>query len=375
VYADAELNVTNAWLLDGAVRFEHYSDFGSVATFKLATRYKILDNFNVRGSFSTGFRAPSLQQINFSNTLTSFSGGRLVQSRIADNNDPLTRAAGIPKLKEETSVNASGGFSWKAAKGLTFTVDGYWVKMKNRIVLSGLFSKNDTTTLPRSFTSQFPKEVSTVQFFSNAVNTTNYGVDIVADYTTRWGKNSFHALLAGNLQHMKIDDIHVPPTLNIDEVHRKTFYSDREQAFLIASAPNHKFALSLDYTVDKFGFGSHLTYFGKIRLMGFGIQTADNPNGTGINPVVPSDADGQVNVPEVFNFNGKLVTDIYASYKFSKHISLFIGADNLFNVHPNLGVNPLAKGYFGDNESGGPWDSVQMGFNGLRLFGKLALSL
>ena len=98
-YADAELNVTREWLFDGAVRFENYSDFGFVGNYKLATRYKVTKDFNIRGSVSTGFRAPSLQQINFSNTLTSFSGGQLVQSRIASNNDPITRAAGIPKLK------------------------------------------------------------------------------------------------------------------------------------------------------------------------------------------------------------------------------------------------------------------------------------
>ena len=373
LYADAELNVTDAWLLDGAVRFEHYSDFGSVATVKLATRYKILDNLAIRGSVSTGYRAPSLQQINFSNTLTSFSGGQLVQSRIASNNEALTRAAGIPKLKEETSVNASAGFTWKASRELTFTIDGYWVKVKNRIVLSGLFSKDDAT-LPTSFTTQFPPEVSTVQFFANAVNTSNYGVDIIADYNKRWGKSGFHILLAGNIQNMAIDDIHVPAALNGTELNRKTFYSDREIAFLKASAPKQKFALTLDYTAGKFGIGSHLTYYGKVILMGYGDATADNPNQTGINPMVPTDTDGNKYVPEVFNYGGKVVTDIYLSYKFAKHLTGFIGADNLFNVHPDLGVNPLAKGWFGDNESGGPWDSVQMGFNGMRLFGKIALS-
>jgi len=373
LYADAELNVTDAWLLDGAVRFEHYSDFGSVATVKLATRYKLLENLNIRGSISTGYRAPSLQQMNFSNTLTSFSGGQLVQSRIADNNDPLTKAAGIPKLKEETSVNASAGFTWKASRELTFTIDGYWVKMKNRVVLSGLFSKDDGT-LPASFTSQFPAEVSTVQFFANAVNTTNLGVDIIADYNKRWGKNGFHVLLAGNIQNMSIDDIHVPAVLSGTVLNQKTFYSDREIAFLKASAPKQKFALTLDYNMNKFGIGSHLTYYGKVVLMGYGDATADNPNQTGINPMVPTDADGNKYVPEVFNNSGKVVTDIYLSYKLAKHLTGFIGADNLFNVHPDLAVNPLAKGWFGDNESGGPWDSVQMGFNGMRLFGKLALS-
>lgn len=104
LYADAELNVTKKWLLDGAVRFENYSDFGAVATFKLASRYKLTNNFNLRCSVSTGYRAPSLQQIYFSNTLTSFSNGQLVQSRISSNKDAVTRTVGIPDLKQETYI-------------------------------------------------------------------------------------------------------------------------------------------------------------------------------------------------------------------------------------------------------------------------------
>ncbi len=72
---DAAIDVTKEWLVDAAVRFENYSDFGSVFTGKLASRYKVAGNFNIRGSVSTGFRAPSLAQIHFSNTLTSFSSG------------------------------------------------------------------------------------------------------------------------------------------------------------------------------------------------------------------------------------------------------------------------------------------------------------
>ncbi len=374
LYADAELNATKIWLIDGAARFEHYSDFGSVATFKLATRVKVAPGFNVRGSVSTGFRAPSLQQINFSNTLTSFSGGQLIQSRIASNNDPITKAAGIPALKQETSFNTSVGFSVKPVTGFTLTVDGYIVKVKDRVVLSGLFSKYDNT-LPAAFTSQIPADVSTVQFFDNAVNTTNYGLDIVADYTKKWGKNGIKALLAGNIQHMTIDAIHVPPTLNGTVLNRKTFFSDREEAFVLSSAPKAKFSFSLEYDISKFGVGTHLTYYGNIRLLGFGTGTDENPNSTGINPMVPTDADENVLVPEVFNFSGKVVTDVFASYKFSKKISLFIGADNLMNIHPDFGINPLAKNWFGDNESGGPWDSVQMGFNGRRLFSKLVFNL
>ncbi|MBS1599798.1 MAG: TonB-dependent receptor [Bacteroidetes bacterium] len=375
VYVDAALDVTKDWLLDGAVRFENYSDFGSVLTGKLATRYKVASNFNIRGSVSTGFRAPSLAQIHFSNTLTSFSGGALVQSLIAPNTSSISKAAGIPDLKQETSVNGSLGFTWKPVPQLTFTVDGYIVKVKDRVVLSGLFSKDDAT-LPTSFTTQFPSDVSTAQFFANAVSTTNYGIDIVADYTAKWGRNTLKILLAGNIQHLSIDQIHVPTALNDSKLHQKTFYSDREEAFLAASAPNNKFSLGFDYTRNKLGLGAHFTSYGKIVLLGFGDSgspSGDNPNGSGINPQVPDDATGAY-VPEVFNYNRKIVTDIYVSYKVAKSLTFFIGADNLFNVHPDLGVNPLAKGWAGDNESGGPWDSVQMGFNGRRLFAKFSFN-
>ena len=375
IYGDAEINITKEWLVDGAARFENYSDFGSVLTAKLATRYKVADNFNIRGSVSTGFRAPSLAQIHFSNTLTSFSNGALVQSLVAPNTSTIARAAGIPKLKQEKSVNVSLGFTFKPARGFTITIDGYMVKMKDRVVLSGLFSKEDPT-LPPAFTSQFPAEVSTAQFFANAVNTTNYGLDIVADYTKKWGKNTLRFLLAGNFQKINIDKINVPSALNGTPLNRKTFYSDREEAFLKASAPNSKVSLGVDYTTGALGFKAQFTSFGKILLTGFGdgeSPTGDNPNYSGINPQVPTD-NGSGYVPEIFNYGGKITTDVSVSYKFSKKITLFIGADNLYNVHPDLGVNPLAKNWYGDNESGGPWDSVQMGFNGRRLFTKLAFN-
>ncbi len=389
LYADVELNATKAWLLDAAIRFENYSDFGSIATFKFATRYKIGSNLNLRGSVSTGFRAPSLQQINFSNTLTSFSGGALVQSRIARNGDAVTKAAGIPDLREEKSVNASLGFAWKPIPGLTFTMDGYMVKVKDRIVLSGLFDKDDAT-LPTAFTSQLAAiGVQTAQFFSNSVNTTNYGLDIVIDYTKKIGRNNFKALLAGNFQNMKVDKVNIPAALNDSYRHRKTFFSDREEAFLLASAPKAKFNLSLEYAVGKIGFGTHVNYFGNMKSLGFGwtgLASAAGTEGpgdpaisgsfTGIDPYVDIDGyNDQINVvKEIFNYKAKVTVDLFASYRFSKRISLFIGADNIFNVHPNFAAVQNARYESFDNEAGGPWESVQMGFNGRKLFTKLSFN-
>lgn len=386
-YADAELNVTKAWLLDGAVRLENYSDFGFVNTYKLATRVKVAPNFNLRGSISTGYRAPSLQQINFSNTLTTFVGNELKEEKVARNNDPITKAAGIPDLRQETSLNSSVGFSWKPVPVFTVTLDGYLVKVKNRIVLSGLFSADDPT-LPAALTDELKNlNVALAQFFDNAVSTTNTGLDIVLDYNKNWsGTHGFRALFTGNLNHMNIDAVHVPDKLNDSYLHRKTFFSDREEAFLKASAPNAKFALSLEYNVNKIGVGTHITYFGDVKLLGFGWTGLASKAGTGgpgdpaisgsftgIDPYV--DIDGysdQVHVvPEVYDYKPKITTDLYGSYRFTKKLTLFAGVDNIFNVHPDLGAVPQARYEAFDNESGGPWDSVQMGFNGLRFFARL----
>ena len=369
LYGDLEYTPNAALLLTGAVRLEDYSDFGAVSTFKTSFRYKLTENFNFRGSFSTGYRAPSLQQKYFSNTLTSFSNGQLVQSRVANNDDPITRLASIPKLKQETSTNMSLGFSWKPAKGLTFTVDGYSIKMKDRVVLSGLFGASDPS-LPTALTSELNKiGVQTAQFFANAVNTTNTGVDVVADYQLKLSsKEKFKILFVANFQDIAIDDIHVPAALSTTEYNASTFFSDREKYFLKASAPKSKFSLNLDYTKNKISVGARVTYFGDVTLSGFGV------NGDGVNPQVPVDADesGNTLVPEIFNYKGKFTTDIYLNVQLNKKISWVLGADNILNTHPDFAVNPQAKYWAGDNETGGPWDGVQMGYNGMRIFSKLA---
>lgn len=367
LYTDLEYTPTEALLLTGAVRAENYSDFGSVATFKTSARLKVTDNFNLRGSFSTGYRAPSLQQKYFSNTLTSFSQGQLVQSRVSNNDDPVTKLAGIPSLKQETSINSSVGFSWKPAKGFTVTVDGYSIKMKDRVVLSGLFSASDAT-LPAALTAKLNTlGVATAQFFANAVNTTNSGVDIVLDYQKKISATEkFKFLLVGNFQSITIDEVHVPAALNTNDYNANTFFNDREKYFLKASAPKSKFSFSFDYTKNKVSLGTRITYFGNLALTGFGY------NGDGIDPQVPLDVDDTKFTPEIFNYSGKFTTDIYANIQLSKKTSWILGADNIFNVHPDFAVVPQAKWWAGDNETGGPWDGVQMGYNGLRIFTKLA---
>ncbi len=374
-YAEASLDITKQWLVDGAARFENYSDFGSVSTFKFATRYKLTDNFNLRGSASTGFRAPTLQQINFSNTNTSIIGGNLVYTKLVPNYSDVAKAANIPKLTQETSVNYSLGFAWEPISGLTATVDAYDIIIKNRIVISGLYAAGDPTLGAPLNNILASQGIGDAQFFANAVNTTNKGVDIVLDYKTRWGKNHFAVLLAGNIQNLTIDKINIPSTFKGSPSDSATFFSDREQYFLKASAPKAKFTLNLEYGFDKLSFGTRFTYFGDVKELGFGETGAPANAPDPFFPYVTLDATNTP-IPEIFDFSPKVTTDLYASLKINKTMALTVGVDNLFNVHPDTNVikgsvNPNSGSSFGDSESGGPFEAVQMGFNGMRIFTKL----
>ena len=388
-YIDYSIDVTKSWLLDGAARFENYSDFGFVNTYKLATRLKVAPNFNLRGSISTGFRAPSLQQINFSNTNTNIQKingvPTLVYVKLVPNTSSVAKAVGIPALKQETSLNNSLGFTWKPQKNFTITLDGYLIKMKNRIVITGNFGTDIpalATVLPNNNPPLFA-----ANFFANSVNTTNRGLDIVLEYNKHWGKRGFSALLAGNIQSVTINNINIPAELNIDVAHQQAFFSTREQAFLIASAPQAKFSLSLEYSIKKLALGTHITYYGKVISQGYGYDTAVgsvagqlggagvSDQGNGWDPYVALD-NGSGTVQENFVHRGKIVPDIYASFKFTKNISWTIGVDNLTNVHPDISVTKGAiQSSWGDSESGGPFDSIQMGFNGMRIFTKIIFNL
>ncbi len=367
-YVDAEFDITKAFLLEGAIRAEHYSDFGFTSNYKLAMRYKITPTFNLRGSASTGFRAPSLQQINYSSTFTTVQGGTIAEVKIAPNYSEIAKSAGIPKLTQEKSVTASLGFAFTPTKEFTITVDGYYVHIKDRVVLSGQFDATDPTLDPALTSTLQSLHVALAQFFANAVNTTNTGIDLVFDYNHRWSTQHFRTLFTANFQHMTIDQINVPAKLNDTKEHQETFLSDREQKFILASAPNVKASLNLDYGMNKFGIGTRFTYFGKVTILGYG------EDGLGINPMVPTDADPNVTVPDQYNYGGKMVTDLYASYQLCKTATLFIGADNLLNVHPDLGYAHGAAGWAFNNETGGPFDAVQMGQNGIHFFARLGIN-
>lgn len=338
-YIDLEMDVTKDFIVSAAGRFEQYSDFGNTLNGKLAARIKISNDFSFRGSVSTGFRAPSLAQMYFNTTFTDIVAGQAIDKIISKNNSPLTRALGIPALKQEVSVNAGLGVTAKIS-ALTLTIDAYYVQIKDRIVLTGSFYSDDDI-IGSELTNL---NIGAAQFFTNAVNTTSKGVDAILSYGVKLsGHQSLRLSVAANFNDMVIDKIYTNAKLQGKE---STYFGLREQYFLLASAPKSKFNFGIDYSKDNFFANLKFTRFGKTELI--------NWNDNGDNVVDP----GELDV-----YNSKTTTDLSAGYNL-KNFTLTVGAVNLLNVYPDK-HDPAST------ESGGIWDCVQMGFSGTLYFAKV----
>ncbi len=335
-YLDTELDFTKNFMVSAAARFENYSDFGSTFNGKLATRYKITDQVALRGSFSTGFRAPSLVQKFYGLNFTNFQGGNLVTIQLASNDSALANAAGIPQLKQEKSVNGGAGLTFNSNK-FTATLDGYYVKVKDRIVLTGNFDQSDD----QIGQDLIDANVDQAQFFANAIDTKTLGLDVILTYTENIGSGKLTASFAANFNDMEITSVNTPPNLKGKE---DIFLSPREKAFILASAPKNKFNLSLNYKIHKFNTNLQLVRFDKMTLLGY--------NGS----------------DDFQNYGAKVTTDLSFGYDFSKKLNWTLGSKNLFNRYPTMQYAAVSDG---NTESGGIFDPVQMGFSGRQIFTRI----
>jgi iron complex outermembrane receptor protein len=321
LYVDTELDVSDAFLISGALRYENYSDFGNTLNLKYAYRLKLSDKISMRGSWSTGFRAPSLAQIYFNTNFTNFNSDGATEVLLSANDSPVTKGFGIEKLKEEKSKNASIGFTGSFG-AFTATVDGYLINVKDRIVLTGYF---DASALNLG--------VELAQFFVNGVNTETKGVDFVFAWKKSYGSSKFSATLVGNMNKMEVTQV------KNRDLDKETFFGEREIAFLKASAPDSKFGLNLNYSRKIVDAGVAFTRFSKVVLVDYA---------------------GMDNV-----YTAKIVTDVTVGCQITKQIKLSLGSNNLFNIYPDK------QDESGNTEAGGYWDAVQMGFSGAYYYARL----
>ena len=338
LYTDAEFDVTDNLLVSTAVRFENYSDFGSTLNGKLAARLKATDNINFRGSLSTGFRAPSLAQVYYNLRFTNFSSGGATEVILSSNDSPVTQAFGINKLNEEKAVNGSLGVT-ASFGAFTATVDGYFINVKDRIVLTGYF---DASALNLG--------VSAAQFFTNGVDTKTAGVDVVLAWKKKFGDSNLSATLVGNINHMTIGDV------KNGTLDKETFFGEREKAFLLASAPANKFGLNLNYDKKWFNAGLAFTRFSKVELLDYQMYEDVADYGSFADQIKAA----------TDTYNAKIVTDLTLGFKLNKSSKLSIGANNLFNIYPDQQDDWV--------EAGGYWDAVQMGFSGAYYYARLGFT-
>ena len=352
-YFDVEADFTETFLASFATRYEDYSDFGSTLNFKLATRLKAGDHTNIRAALNTGFRAPSLHQLNFNSTSTIFDqAGNPQEVGTFANDSRAAKLLGIPQLKEETSKSVSLGFTSKFPSAhLTLTVDGYFVSIDDRVVYTGQFGINNTDTNPNNDTGSEldlllkQANASAASFFANAIDTESSGLDIVLTHdaliaNTMKLKSDLSATFSKTV---KVGGINASKVLE-DAGLVGTYFPEDSRVYLEEAVPRTKINLSNSLTADKFNVFLRNVWFGEVT----------EATTTVVNQQV---------------FGSKLVTDLSFGYKVSESTTVTVGANNLFDIYPDR-----ADAAYG-NRSDGRFDwsrrAQQFGVAGRFLFARL----
>lgn len=343
IYFDAELNASDNLMFGGALRYETYSDFGNTFNYKLASRFKINDNLALRGSVSSGFRAPSLSQLYYNLIFNNIVAGNSVPSLLSANNSTITKAFGVEQLKEEKAINTSIGFTYNRGN-LYMTIDAYSIAVDDRIILTDNFTDPSILT---------PLGVDAAQFFANGVDTKTSGIDIVMNYKTNISDTDQLAIgLTGNFNKLEIEKIH-NGVLN-----EFTFFGPFSQAYLEAAAPDYKFGLNLEYSTSKFTVQTLVTQFSEVILQDF--QWVDSP------PESQAEADLLFeSATDVYK--AAFTLDLSLSYDISDNLKFTLGANNLLNTYPTAQTD-------GWTDQGGLADSVQMGSDGRYIFSRIGFN-
>ena len=347
-YLDVEADVSENFLVSLATRYEDYSDFGSTLNFKVATRIKAGENTNLRAAFNTGFRAPSLHQLNFNSTSTIFIGEDPIEVGTFSNDSRAAQLLGIPQLKEETSKSMSVGFTTKIPDAhLTITVDGYWVGIDDRVVYTGQFKGPGTGTELDNLLSQ--ANAGAASFFANAIDTESKGLDVVITHDALLGDNAklktdLAATFSGTKRVGAINSSQILRDAGLET----TYFDEASRVYLEEAVPGTKVNLSHSLTTDKFNIFLRNVYFGEV-----------------------TEATNTIENQQVFGT--KVVTDLSFGYKVSESTTITVGANNLLDVEPDRADLDLG------NRSSGRFDwsrrAQQFGVGGRFIFARLSFVL
>ncbi|OYU71278.1 MAG: TonB-dependent receptor [Alphaproteobacteria bacterium PA2] len=332
VYANLAGNPVEGLLLDAALRFEDFSDFGNTTVAKLTGRYDFNDMLAVRATASTGFRAPTLAESFYSATNVSPTSA-FVQ---LPPNSAAAKLVGVNGLKPEKSTNLSLGFVAHPVGGLTATLDIYQIKIEDRIVGSGsLFGSGGAINSP-SVTAAIKANGNIldstvtqtgINIFTNGLDTRTRGADFVLTYSTAletYGRIDWTA--TANFTDTKVTKIAASPTQLAAGV---SLFDQSALAFLETAAPKYKFTGGAVWNWSGLTVSLKESLFGKSSSLG-SLDGKDYYK-TEIKPT--------------------LITDLDVSYKVIPSVKVTIGANNLFNKYPNKVNATLRAKYFETNQN------------------------
>lgn len=336
VYVGAETDITDKFTAGVAGRWENYDTFGSTVVGKVNARYDFTDVFALRFTAGTGFHAPSPGQNNTQIVTTNFRGGNQVQTGTYPVTSDIAQYYGATSLNPEKSVNLGGGVVITPMDKLTITLDGYTVKVKNRIGISQTFtvSAADLVALPALAVVGLAGDVN---YFTNGFDTRTSGFDFVTNYRTDLAGGALSLTLAYNYNKSKVTDFN-PSVISA------------AQRFNISNLPpKHRVNAAANWRIGDFSINARENYF--------------------------SSWANQLEYPGQ-KFSGKFVTDLDISYTFAERYTLTLGANNLFDTYPDKiapsTVNPVyaLTGSLADGQvyprSGGPF-GINGGFYYVRV--------
>ena len=351
-YIDLEADLTDAFTLQAAVRFEDFSEFGNTTNMKIAGMYRVSDTLRIRGAFSTGFHAPTAGQANITNVTTQNVAGVLRDQGTLPLSSPAgqlgadfieSQGNGRPLLGPEDAQNLALGFAFDAGES-TWTVDFYNIEMEDRVALGAQVNfldalnfadggVNNYTTVSAALTGLDADgvinrqdyigldDLQTFQFFSNSFDTTTTGIDVVGRFGFALGSGESNVTIAANYNKTEVDSV---GTVNpID--------SDRVRA-LEDLLPNIKGSVTWTHSMDQIHTLVRANYYGKWDDTGNGVD----------------------------GIGASVLVDAEVSYQLNDSVELIGGVANIFDTYPdkNPGATDLGQLYseaspFGFN--GGQW--------------------
>jgi len=328
-YIDLALAPIEQLQLDVAGRAEHYSDFGDAQIGKITARYDITPQWAIRGTISTGFRAPTLAEEFYTNV--NVSPNSSTTQLPADS--AAAKILGLSNLKPEVSISYSAGIVAHPFQDLSATVDVYSTSLSNRIVGSStVYSAGAAGTVtsplvnPAIAASGFFVDPTVTQIgvtaFLNGLNTLTQGVDVTLNYPTDFGDMGLvNWTLAGNYNETSVSRVApTPAVFGGSAVQLET----PESLFTFThSTPSMKVGLTGDWSLDEWGATLRLTYWGPQHAV-------NTPTGS------PPDY--------VANQAGVVLTDLEGRYNITDALQFAVGGNNLFNIKPD--VSPWARNAF-----------------------------